>query len=1040
MKFSAFCIKRKVTTFMIYVGIVIFGLMSYMNLALDLMPNMEIPVAIVQTVYGGAAPEEIESMVTEPLEKSLARISGIKTLSSRSQENVSLVIVQFNDGVNMDTALTDMREKADQVKSQLPDGCDTPMVMKLDPDAMPVMVLSIGGNDDLAAMQTLVEDTISPQIERIEGVASVEVMGGYTKEVHIETYPDRLRGYNLSVAYIAQMLQAENISIPSGEIQNGAKTLNVRTTGEFKDINDIRNVLIPLPAGGTVRLSEIADVSMGYKDVENIAKVDGQNCIALTVSKQSGVNTVKVAETIQKQIERIRIDQPHLTISAIMDQSDYINQSVDSVLQNVLIGVVLAAIILLIFLRDFGATIVISLSMPICIICTFLLMNGMGLTLNLMTLGGMGVGVGMIVDNSVVVLENIFTYRRDGKSRYESCIYGAGEVSLSISAGTLTTVAVFLPVALTGGMVGMMFREFSLTIVSLLLSSLFIALTLVPLLCYITMDRGGKRKVHPPKEAKKTSEEEKLSFGMRIYRGVLKLAVCHRWIATAVSIAFTVGLLSMVGACGFVLTPDMDQGEVSIAVDMPLGSEVSETEAIADRIVSLIIDTPEIHDLFYTADKSSASVTVNMVDLNERERSSNEIADEFRQKLSLVAGADISISATSSSMGGSGSAIDIQIKGSDYDELTRISKELADKIALLPGAREVKSSASDRVPQVLVTLNRENAARFGLTAASIGQAVRGQLDGVTSTTLKMNGDEIDVIVKGDALTATSIDSMKAMAIPTQTGGSVPLNVVANVTTGLGPTTINRENQIRTLSVTGDVYGTDISTMTQEVQKVIDSYMLPDGYTASIGGESEDMAETFGSLLTALIVAMLLVYFILASQFESLMLPFIIMLILPIGIFGGLAGLTVFGMPISMPVFIGVIVLAGSIVNAPIVLIDYIQIRRRNGQPKLDAILDACPRRVRPVMMTTLTTILGLVPMAIGLGEGSEMMRPMAVVMIAGYVIALVGTLLFTPVYYSILDSLSNIFRRKENRDKPKDTRTPEQKEQQEALSVPGIDA
>ncbi|MBS5702833.1 MAG: efflux RND transporter permease subunit [Butyricicoccus pullicaecorum] len=1020
MKIADFCIKHKVTTILAFVMIVIFGAASFGALPLALMPNIELPMAIVMTTYAGAGPEEIENLVTKPIESACASVAGMDELQSQSSENMSIVMVTFTDGTDMDQALVDMREKIDLAKASLPDDASAPTVMKMDIDSMPVVMIGLKGND-LAQMQSVADDDIAPRLERIDGVASVNVMGGYENEVAIETYNDRLEGYGLSVSYIGQMLGADNVAMPAGEVQNGTQKLSVRADGEYKSVEDVENTLIPLPAGGTVRLGEIAKVSMSAKDQDAIAKVDGEPCLLVSVSKQSGVNTVQVAERALKAMERLAEENPTLNYSVLMNQSDYINKTVDSVIQNIIFGVVFAALVLLVFLRDLGSTAVISVSMPVCIVSVFLIMRALNITLNMMSLGGMAMGVGMIVDNSIVVLENIFRFRSDGFSRWDSCTKGAAEVSLSITASTLTTIAVFLPLGLSGGMAGMMFKEFCITIVALLTASLLIALTLVPLLCYLTMDRG-KRRLRVANDAGDLGDKPL----MRKYKGLLKLFITKRKIAVITSIAMIAVFIVSIGAAGMELIPEMDQGQITVSVGMPIGAEMEETEAIEDRIASIAEKTiPEMDTLYYSTGGSGlmsggSSVTIMLVDLKDRKRSATEIANELRDNLKDIAGCELSVE-TASSMGSmSGAAISLSLSGNDYDELVQAGDDLVDRISALPDAVEVTSSAADEEPRISVKVNRENATRFGLTAATIGSAVRGQINGSTATTMKIGGEEYDITVRGDETSKASLDALKALMVPTQTGGSVPLSLVADISTELAPQTIVRDNQSRTITVTGDSLSGDAVTLNQDVQKILDEYQMPDSVSIESGGEMADMEESFGTLGFALVVALGLVYFVLASQFESFIMPVVIMMILPIGLLGAMFGLPVTGNKISMVSIIGVIILAGTVVNSSIVLIDYIQTRRGRGEDKNTAILNACPRRVRPVLMTTLTTILGLLPMAFSGGEGSEMMRPMAIVMITGMIISTIVTLLFTPVYYSLIDSLTARFQRKHPPQDPHD--------------------
>lgn len=1014
MNIADFCLKHKVTTIMAYVLIVVFGIMGFTSLPLALLPDIELPMAVVYTTYSNAGPQEVENMVTKTIESACASVSGMDEIQSLSSEGSSMVMVTFADGTDMDEAVVDLRDRIDRVKGFLPEDADAPMTMTIDVDAMPVVTVGLKGAD-LAELQAIAEDDIQPALERIDGVASVDIAGGYENEIAIDTDADRLAGYGLSVSYIAQMLAAENVALPAGEVQSGDQSFSVRADGEFSSVSDIANTLIPLPTGGTVRLSEVANVYVAPKEQTAIAKIGGEPCITISVNKQSDTNTLQVAERAKDALNEVTALQPTLDWSLLMDQSDMINMTVDSVVQNIVFGVLLAAIVLFVFLRDLGATAVISVSMPICIISVFLIMQVFDITMNMMSLGGIAMGVGMIVDNSIVVLENIFHYRSDGCDRFTSCVEGTKEVALSISASTLTTVAVFLPIGLSGGLSGMMFREFCITICSLLLASLLIALTLVPVLCYALLDRGGKHRMRMPDTGHDIADRPL----MRKYKELLAHFITHRKKAIIISGAMIVAFLGSIAIAGVELMPQMDESMVAIGVEMPVGSDLEDVSAMADRAVDIALEqVPEIESIYYstggasmstTSTANSASITVNLVDKSDRDRSSQQVADDLRPYMQDLAGAEISVEASGtmdmSSM--TGDAISVTLRGDDYDKLSQTAEQLAGQLAALPGAIEVSSSASEQVPEVEITLNRANASRFGLTAATIGQAVRGELSGQTATQLKVNGEEITVTVRGDSRAETSIDALKSVMIPTQTGGSVPLSLVANVETVLAPQSINRLNQSRTVTITGGAADT-VSTaeMSQAVQGVLDTFELPDGITYETGGEMEEMINTFTQLAYALIVALGLVYFVLASQFESFVMPVIIMTILPIGLLGSLFTLPLTGNKISMVAFIGVIMLAGTVVNSSIVLIDYMNIRRKRGEDKDTAILNACPRRVRPVLMTTLTTVLGLLPMVFSNGEGAEMMRPMAIVMITGMVVSTIVTLLFTPVYYSLIDSLT----------------------------------
>lgn len=1021
MKFAQTFIKHHVMTILLYILVVVFGFYSFQNLPLALMPSMEVPAAVVYATYPGAGPEDIEQQVTKKLEGAVAGLSGLDTLQSTSSENMAMLVIRFTNDTDMDQAMTDLRDKVAQVKSQLPDDASDPTVMSIDIDSMPVVSVALRGND-LASLQSIAEDEIQPALERLDGVASVDISGGYEQEIAVHTDASRLKGYNLTISSIGQQLGADNIAIPGGDLDNGSQTLAVRTDGEYSSIDDVKNALISLPAGGTVRLSQIADVSMQPKDQDAISKVDGEECIILSVNKQSGSNTVQIAELAKAEFDSLLKSNDSLQWNIVMDQSDYINMTVDNAIQNIWMGVLFAAIVLFLFLRDFGATMAVTIAMPCCILFTFLIMNVLGITLNMMSLGGITLGVGMIVDNSIVVLENIFTYRADGYDRMEACTKGTGEVIGAVIASTLTTVAVFLPIALSGGMAGMMFKEFCITIVALLLSSLIISVTLVPLLCYFLLGSTKQKSVKPQGSGATPITEKPLS---RVYRSSLNFLITHRWAGIALTVVICIVSVLSVSQAGMELIPEMDEGQVSVTVSMPNGSTMEDTAAIEDRIAAIAVDTiPELEQIYYStgsstsimSSSSGASVTISLVDLDQRDRSSADIAKQLRHDLQDIAGCELTVSTSSTMSMSTDSDISVELTGDDYDQLAETADDLANQISALPDAINVESSAGEQTPRVAVKINRENASRFGLNAATIGGLVRGELTGSTATTLRMNGEEYDVTVAGDEDVATSLDALRSMQIPTMTGGTVPLSMVADVYTELSPQSIVRKNQKETVTITGESESGDSNAIKAAVDDIVAKYELPDGVEVGEGDTAaSQIAETTGTLMLALAVAIVLVYFILATQFNSFSLPIAIMLILPIGLLGSMIMLWPTGNHVSMVALLGVIILAGTVVNSSIVLIDYTLQRRQRGEDKNTAILNACPRRVRPVLMTAMTTILGLVPMVCSSGEGSEMMKPMGVVMMTGMVISTIATLFITPVYYSLTDSvaarLSGLFKK-----------------------------
>ena len=1018
MNIPKFCIKHKVTTLMAFIMITVFGVAFTGQLQMSLLPAVEAPAAVVICYYNGANPSDMEQLVTRPLESAVMSVSGVESVRSSSSDGVSQLQVTYVDGTDLDIAATKLREKFDMLS--LPDGAMDPMILNINiSDLLPTAVIGLKG-DSLTQVQALAEDTVVPALERVEGVAQVTVSGGVEQQIAVEVDSARAAGYGLSNSYIAQMLTAENLLFPAGDVEYGSQTLTVSTNAKFRSVDDVANLILPLPTGGRVRLNEVANVRLENADPSAIAKVDGTPCVILQVTKQSGGNEVATSKAVVKALEQLQQKNSAVQYTVAYLASDYINMAVNSALNNIFLGVLLAAVVVFLFLRRVGATATISVSMPVCILAVFVLMNAFGITLNMMSLGGIAMGVGMIVDNSIVVLENIYRYAGEGRSRMESCVEGTREVFLSLTASTLTTVAVFVPLSFCGGIAEMIFRDFCLTISFLILSSLVISVTLVPLLCYFLLD---DRRIQKELE-RQAGKKKHVGLGgklMALYQRALGYFVRHLWQGMLVSVGLVVLFVAACASTKAVLMPDMDMGMLSVSISMPTGSGINDTSAISERVSAICMDNvPELDYLYYTAQGESGSVNLVLVDKSKRDRGVDDVANDLRPLLQDIAGCEITISSSDmTSMMSSGSDISVDITGTDNATLALIADDLAQQIGRLPDAVDVTSSLARQVPQVTVTMRRDAAAQYGLTAASVGAAVRSELTGSTATTVTIDNKEIDVVIRGSGAAAKSLDALRSMAISTPYGGTVPLSAVAEVNVELAPQTITRVDQSRQVSVTGSSLSGDLTAVTRQVQKILDGYTMPEGYTAQISGAYTDMTENFNDLLLALLVALGLVYFVLASQFESFLMPVIVMMILPVAFGGALFALPLAGRDLSMISLVALIMLAGTVVNASIILVDYIRQRRERGESREEAILHACPLRVRPVLMTTLTTILALVPMALGMTEGaSEMMSDMGITMMSGMVISTIITLVFTPVYYSIIDNLSHLFSKKKKQPLP----------------------
>lgn len=1017
--FARFSVKKPVTITMMILIVIVLGVVSFSKLHIDLLPQMELPYVMVQTSYSGAGPEEIENMVSKPLEQTLSTVQNIDGIMSISNEGSSILLMQFNFGTDMDEVMLQMREKIDMIKGYLPDGTTSPLVMKLDPNAMPIIQLAVSSKGDIYTTQKLAEDVISPRIERTEGTASASVSGGLEQEIEIMLKEETLKGYNLSSSYIAQMLQAANINLPGGSVKKGNNELTVRTIGEFKSLDEIKNLEIPLTRGGTVRLTDIADVRLTNKEQASIAKLDGKEVVQISVMKQSDGNTVNVSAAVNKELEKIKQEYPDINIVTVFNQADYINFAIDNLINTAMIGGILAVIILLVFLRSFKTTLVIALSIPISIITTFVMLYFAGITLNMMTIGGLALGIGMLVDNSIVVLENIYRNRSLGMDRIKASIDGANEVSMAVTSSTLTTVAVFIPIVFAGGLAAAIFKDFALSIVIALFSSLIVALTMVPML--------SSKLVSVKNLESEEAQEKKHGFLVVFYKKVLSWSLRHRFVTIAISIAMFVVSILMVVSVGAEFFPATDQGMINVTVSLPAGSEIEQVDDVLKEVQTSVQEIPEVVSVFTSAgsggtmgiggDSGAGTMTVILSDLNERDRSAKEISDEIRKITKDVPGAEISVSESSMMMGMSSGAISISVKGDDIDTLRNIGNDFKDIIEKVDGTREVTTSYEDGIPQVQIIADRGIASQYGLTTAQIGSSVRGVLSGSNVTKFKIDGDEIDVVLKGDNMYGQSMSLLGMLPVPTPAGSNVPLSEIAEIKVEKGPISITRENQIRVLTVSGSVVGRDVQSVSSEIEGLLKQYEMPSGYSYAFGGETEQIEETFADLAMVMLVAIVLVYMIIAAQFESLIQPLSIMFSVPLALSGGFIGLFVTGLPLNVIGIIGLIILVGIVVNNAIVLVDYINNRRSKGEERDAAIMKAGPIRIRPIMMTALTTILGLVPMAMGIGEGAELTQSMGVVVIGGLSLSTVLTLVVVPVMYTIFDDITAFFKRKFKKNK-----------------------
>lgn len=1011
MSLYSFSVKKPITLLMIVCVVIITGIVSLTKIPLDLLPKIEVPVAVVSTSYKGVGPEEIEKLVTEPIEGAVATVGSMKNIQSISYDGNSLIIVEFNSGTDMDFASLEMREKIDLVKGFLPDEVENPMVIKVDPNAMPIIQLSFYSEEDLGKLQSILMGIVKPRIERIEGVANVSLSGGKEKEVSISLEEGELEKYGLTIDKLAQLIGAENLNLPAGQIKKGNKKLSLKTVGEFQSIEDIKSMPIPLSTGGVIHLRDIADVSVEDKETTTVSRINGKEGINISIQKQSDSNTVRVSEEIHKELEAIEKDYPDLDMEIVLDQAEYINMSIMNVFKNAIIGAVLAVAILYLFLRDLKTTLIISVSIPTSIIATFILLYFGNITFNIMTLGGMALGIGMLVDNSIVVLENIYRLRENGLDSQSASIEGAKEVSMAVTASTLTTIAVFAPMVFVEGITATIFKELAFTVAFSLVISLIVSLTLIPMLA----SRSLKKEVE-----EKNNGFSKVFRSVRDgYESILSWALNHKGWAIFIAIAIFVVTIFPLFILGGEFFPPVDEGTFIVNIDLPSGSSFQETNNVIENLEKDISKIKEVDTMFSfiggssfasfsssTSSSDSGSITVKLKGLKERDRTTFQVADEVRKIIKDTPGVDISVDTTSDLMGGlGGDPINIEIKGENLDSLKEIGEDFKEIVNSIPGTREVKTSYEEGVPEVKIGLDRDLLSQYGLTTYQVASAVRGSISGVLASKYKYEGTELDIVVKRGSSKDETIESIKSLPIMTPMGSSVPLEEVGKVSIENSPVTIYRKDQSRVVNITGQVFNRDMETVINEIENKLKEYKMPYGYSYGFEGQYKQLTKAYSDLTLALILALVFVYIILAAQFESFIYPFVVMLSVPLSFSGASLFLLLSGKTLSVPAIVGGIVLAGIVVNNAIVLVDYINTLRRSGMERDAAVLKAGPTRFRPILMTTLTTVLGLIPLALRRGEGSEIQSPMAVAVIGGLFFSTLLTLVFIPVMYIVFDNL-----------------------------------
>ncbi|HLS09899.1 efflux RND transporter permease subunit [Lentibacillus sp.] len=1021
MKLVKTSVKRPVGVIMIVLAIIALGTVSLRNLNIDLFPEIDLPIAVVATSYEDAAPQDVENLISRPIESSVSSVEGIETVQSQSQSGSSLVMMMFNNGTDLDQALLDVRESVDQVKGVLPDGAGDPSVLRFNPEQMPLMWIGLTG-DDAAKLTQVADEQIVPFFERQSGVASVTVEGAKEREIQIVLDQTKLQQYGVGAQTITQALNNANQSASVGVVEKGNQDLQLRVTGEFESLDDIKETLVQTQTGETVHIDELAEVKDTHTESSGETLVDGEPAVVLSIMKKTDANTVEVASNINDSMNEIQGELPSgLSTNVIIDTSEYINMSINSVVQNILIGAAISFLILLLFLKSIRATIVIGLSIPIAIISTFTLMYFTGETLNVLTLGGLALGLGMMVDSSIVILEHIFTYRQRGYSLTQAAIKGASELTPAVIASTTTTLVVFLPMVFVEGIASDMFTPLALTVSFALITSLVAAVTLVPmlsskLLSKATEDSGRRYWFNRFLERVKNG-----------YRAVLKWVLGHRKTTVFGTMAIIVGSLALIPMIGASFMPSSDQGQLQVNIETQSGSSLEHMQSVTEDVNEKLAAYDDVIDVSYLnvgggggagmgSSSNQATYMMQLIPASDRSQTTDDVVQSMSEDLESVPGADISVISTDSAAG-LGNPIQISLNGPEHEVLRELADEVVDAISGIEGVHNAASSAEDGAPQMHIEVDSEKAAMYGLTEQQITSQIQLQFTGQTAAQYREDGNEMDITLMFPEDERSTINDVEDMKIQSESGASVPLASLVTLEEVQGPVTLQRENQQPQLNVTSEIIGRDLGSITSDISQKLDNMSFPEGYSYDMGGQAQDMAESFTDLSIALVFSIFLVYAVMAVQFENFLFPFIIMFSLPATVVGVLVGLFVTGLPLSIPAFIGIIMLAGIVVNNSIVLVDYINILRRDeyGRSRYEAILEAGTNRLRPILMTTLTTILAMVPLGLALGEGAEMQQPLAVTIIFGLTISSIFTLLLIPVVYTLFDDLTAKFTRRKKK-------------------------
>ncbi|WP_434937642.1 efflux RND transporter permease subunit [Shewanella sp. HL-SH8] len=1061
-------VNRPVTVWMFMLAVMLFGMVGFSRLAVMLLPDLSYPSVTIRTAYDGAAPVEIEQLVSKPIEESVGVVKGLRKISSISRSGMSDVVLEFEWGSNMDMASLEVREKLDTI--ELPLDINKPLLLRFNPNLDPIMRLAFSVPDasdkNLKQMRTFAEEELKRRLEALSGVAAVRLSGGLEQEVHILLNQQKLSQLNLNADDIKQRINQENINLSAGKVIQSDKEYLVRTLNQFNSLEELGNVIIYRNDQTLVRLNEVAEISDAYKERSDVTRIGDVESIELAIYKEGDANTVTVAKKLQAELALINKADENKQLNIIYDQSEFIESAVNEVTSSALIGSVLAMLVIYLFLRNIVATLIISISIPFSVIATFNMMYFADISLNIMSLGGIALAIGLLVDNAIVVLENIDRYQSQGMSKIEAAVTGCKEVSGAIFASTLTTLAVFVPLVFVDGIAGALFADQALTVTFALLASLFIALTAIPMLA----SRQGFKSLPAPTETPiKTIPQSKLgktgyytlaviswpfkllfsyipagllTFGLlairffswliglvmrplasafnyvydalaKVYDGLLNKVLKQKGLTLLIALSITLGAGGLLPKLGMELIPPMNQGEFYVELLLPPGTEVSETDKVLQQLALSINDNPDVKHTFsqagsgglMTSDTARGGENWGRLQVVLANPSAfDAVAHILRQTAKKIPELDAKIEQPE--LFSFKTPLEIELSGYDLAQLKRSADTLVSALSQSSRFTDVNTTLRDGQPEISIQFDHQRLAALGMDAPTVASRIAQRVGGTVASQYTVRDRKVDILVRSELSERDQISDIDSLIINPNSDQPIPLSAVADIKLQVGPSAINRISQQRVAIVSANLGFGDLSDAVVEAKQILSQQQFPSSIQSSFGGQNEEMEHSFSSLKIALVLAIFLVYLVMASQFESLLHPLLILIAVPMAVAGSILGLFITNTHLSIVVFIGLIMLAGIVVNNAIVLVDRINQLRREGIEKISAIEQAAKSRLRPILMTTLTTALGLLPMAIGMGDGSEVRAPMAITVIFGLLVSTLLTLLVIPCLYALFDQKS----------------------------------